>query len=243
MSCLDIKDLCISRQKNGASFTLNVPELSLNRGEILAIVGQSGCGKSTLTDTLGLILEPTSAGTFMLNGKNGQVDLLSVSPSVKAQLRGTEIGYVLQSGGLFPFLDVLDNIMLPGRLLGLDEKNLKERAVELASSIGIADQLHKKPQHLSGGQRQRVAIARAVIHNPPIVLADEPTAAVDQVSANDICVLLSCIVRENNASLVIVSHDRELMKRYADFEVTFRIERNDGIVSTLLAPQPARISA
>ena len=174
----------------------------------------------------------------MLEGKCGRVDLLQVSPSVKAQIRGSEIGYVLQSGGLFPFLDVLDNIMLPGRLLGISESVLKERAVELASSIGIADQLHKKPQHLSGGQRQRVAIARAVVHNPPIVLADEPTAAVDQVSANDICVLLRKIVQENNASLVIVSHDRELMKKYADYEVTFKLNKDErGIVSTLLKPE------
>ena len=238
MICLSIRDLCISRHKNGASFTLEVPELEVKRGEILAIVGQSGCGKSTLTDTLGLILEPTSAGSFMLEGKCGRVDLLQVSPSVKAQIRGSEIGYVLQSGGLFPFLDVLDNIMLPGRLLGSSESVLKERAVELASSIGIADQLHKKPQHLSGGQRQRVAIARAVVHNPPIVLADEPTAAVDQVSANDICVLLRKIVQENNASLVIVSHDRELMKKYADYEVTFKLNKDErGIVSTLLKPE------
>ena len=229
MICLSIRELCISRHKNGASFTLEVPELEVKRGEILAIVGQSGCGKSTLTDTLGLILEPTSAGSFMLEGKCG---------SVKAQIRGSEIGYVLQSGGLFPFLDVLDNIMLPGRLLGISESVLKERAVELASSIGIADQLHKKPQHLSGGQRQRVAIARAVVHNPPIVLADEPTAAVDQVSANDICVLLRKIVQENNASLVIVSHDRELMKKYADYEVTFKLNKDErGIVSTLLKPE------
>ena len=207
-------------------------------GNFVIIYGKSGCGKSTLTDTLGLILEPTSAGSFMLEGKCGRVDLLQVSPAVKAQIRGSEIGYVLQSGGLFPFLDVMDNIMLPGRLLGISESVLKERAVELASSIGIADQLHKKPQHLSGGQRQRVAIARAVVHNPPIVLADEPTAAVDQVSANDICVLLRKIVQENNASLVIVSHDRELMKKYADYEVTFKLNKDErGIVSTLLKPE------
>ena len=96
MSCLDIKDLCISRQKNGASFTLNVPELSLNRGEILAIVGQSGCGKSTLTDTLGLILEPTSAGTFMLNGKNGQVVLLG-SPRQPYQTNASASFYAVHS--------------------------------------------------------------------------------------------------------------------------------------------------
>ena len=124
--------------------------------------------------------------------------------------------------------------MLPGSLLGMDSRTVRTRAVELARAMGIADQLNKKPQFLSGGQRQRVAIARALIHKPGLVLADEPTAAVDSVSAEDICKLLKATVIENEASLLIVSHDRNLMHKYADDEVTFKLERSNGIKSTLI---------
>ena len=233
-SCLSVRELRLSRTKNDSSFTLYVPELDLYPGKTLAVVGQSGCGKSTLTDILALVLKPDSAERFVMYRGQKEINLFSASRREQADIRGSDIGYVLQSGGLFPFLSVRENIMLPGKLAGMDGRTLRNRATELARAMGIADQLNKKPQFLSGGQRQRAAIARALIHKPGLVLADEPTAAVDSVSAEDICRLLKNTVAENEASLLIVSHDRGLMHKYADYEVTFRLEKSNGIQSTLI---------
>ena len=233
-NCLSVRNLCLSRTKNDSTFTLLVPKLDLFTGKTLAVVGQSGCGKSTLTDILALVLKPDSAERFIMRRGQREINLFTATRREQADIRGRDIGYVLQSGGLFPFLSVRENIMLPGSLLGMDSRTVRTRAVELARAMGIADQLNKKPQFLSGGQRQRVAIARALIHKPGLVLADEPTAAVDSVSAEDICKLLKATVIENEASLLIVSHDRNLMHKYADDEVTFKLERSNGIKSTLI---------
>jgi putative ABC transport system ATP-binding protein len=233
-NCLSVRNLRLSRTKNDSTFTLLVPKLDLFTGKTLAVVGQSGCGKSTLTDILALVLKPDSAERFIMRRGQREINLFTATRREQADIRGRDIGYVLQSGGLFPFLSVRENIMLPGRLLGMDSRTVRTRAVELARAMGIADQLNKKPQFLSGGQRQRVAIARALIHKPGLVLADEPTAAVDSVSAEDICKLLKATVIENEASLLIVSHDRNLMHKYADDEVTFKLERSNGITSTLI---------
>ncbi len=223
--CMKAEGLSIRREKNGSSFTLQVPSLEVYSGRALAVVGTSGCGKSTLLDMLALILRPDSVLSFTLHSGAGSEDLFSASPTRLARIRGEKIGYVLQSGGLLSFLSVRENILLPGRLLGQDFADLSARADSLADLLGISGQMDKKPQHLSGGQRQRAAIARALIHRPSVVLADEPTAAVDQASAEDICTVFKTAVRETGAALVIVSHDRPLMERMADAMVTFRVEK------------------
>ncbi|MDL2314608.1 ATP-binding cassette domain-containing protein, partial [Desulfovibrio sp. OttesenSCG-928-C14] len=169
-ACLSVRNLVVEREKNGAGFTLRVPFLDVLPGQVLAVVGHSGCGKSTLLDTLALILRPTRAEAFSLFPETGvAVDLAGASPARLAALRGGAIGYVLQSGGLLSFLSVRDNILLPGKLLSMPGKILERRLDLLAGRMGIADQLHKKPQHLSGGQRQRAAIARALVHGPGLV--------------------------------------------------------------------------
>ncbi|MBQ9536302.1 MAG: ATP-binding cassette domain-containing protein [Desulfovibrionaceae bacterium] len=229
--------LTVERVKNGASFTLIVPRLEVHFQETLAVVGSSGCGKSTLLDMLALILRPQEATNFCLYPQGQAEDILTCSQKRLAQLRGQYIGYVLQAGGLFSFLSVRDNIMLPGRLLGLPEQQLEQQLLWLVQNLGIAEQLEKKPQHLSGGQRQRVAIARALIHKPRLVLADEPTAAVDQASAADICAVFKSMVQDVGAALVIVSHDQPLMHRIADHIVTFRLEKRgqNAVHSCLVA--------
>ena len=224
-TCLGISALSIQREKNGAKFQLLVPQLTVSFEQTLAVVGASGCGKSTLLDMLALILRPTEAKSFVLHTAKGEEDLLTAAPSQLAYLRGRHIGYVLQSGGLLSFLTVYDNIILPGRLLGLPPKILEVRAKRLAERLDILGQLSKKPPYLSGGQRQRVAIARALIHEPELVLADEPTAAVDQNSANEICAIFKSVVQEAGSALVIVSHDQALMERMADRMVTFHVEK------------------
>ncbi len=239
--CLQVRDLCFEREKNGVSFALRIPELSVQAGDITAVVGESGCGKSTLSDLVALILEPTSCACHTLSTAWGPVDVRAASEGERARIRGRDIGYVLQSGGLLSFLNVLDNIMLPGRLLGYPEPAVRERALALARAMGIEGQLRKKPQFLSGGQRQRVAIARALIHQPRLVLADEPTAAVDAYTAREICSIFRSIAVSERAALLIVSHDRNLMHEYADWEVSFTLTHgNNCIQSCLTAPRRLR---
>ncbi|MBQ7585282.1 MAG: ATP-binding cassette domain-containing protein [Desulfovibrionaceae bacterium] len=237
INCLTAEALAIQREKNGSCFHLLVPNLKVFFGQTLAVVGASGCGKSTLLDMLALILRPSSAQNFTMNTGLKNEDLLQASPSHLAQIRSLNIGYVLQSGGLFSFLNVEDNIMLPSRLLGEKENLLRKRVRDLAEKLGISNQLKKKPQHLSGGQRQRVAIARALVHKPVLVLADEPTAAVDQASAKDICAVFKTAVQEVGAALVMVSHDQTLMERIADSLVTFKVtHEGPNKVKSILTP-------
>ncbi len=235
--CRRIRKLYFKREKNGVVFSLKIPSLTLYGGQIMAVVGQSGCGKSTLSDLVALILRPASCEEFVLYSQDSSCNILLSTKEQLAALRGRDIGYVLQSGGLFPFLNVLENIMLPGKLLNMPGRELRRRAYQLAERIGITDHLSKKPQFLSGGQRQRVAIARALIHKPRLILADEPTAAVDSYTANEICSVFRSVVENSETSLLIVSHDRPLMHKHADYEVTFSLKRGQGIESTLLSPK------
>lgn len=270
MITLSARNLTLTREKNGAMFTLRVPQLDLESGKILAVVGKSGCGKSSLLDMLALILRPDppgpphhekrkegpggpagggggsglppSASGLFLHGRGKPLCLTGAGERTLARVRGRDMGYVLQSGGLLPFLSVRDNILLPARLLGRKDGELLPRLRLLAATLGIDEHLDSKPQHLSGGQRQRVAIARALIHSPRVVLADEPTAAVDSQTAEGICAEFGR-VRDNNIALVIVSHDRELMERHADSLVTFELSRDSrGFpVSTLGQARPVAV--
>lgn len=233
---LAVENLRVRREKNGTSFSLCVPRLEVFPGQTLAVLGSSGCGKSTLLDVLALILRPDGADTFLFHpGTAEERDALSASPEIQADIRGRDIGYVLQNGGLLSFLSVRDNILLPGRLLGFGADRLCRNLERLADRLSINDQLNKKPQHLSGGQRQRVAIARALIHEPRLILADEPTAAVDRGTAEDICAVFQTIALETGTSLIMVSHDAELMRRFAACSVTFDVRRDgQSIRSTLV---------
>ncbi|MDL2267279.1 ABC transporter ATP-binding protein [Desulfovibrio sp. OttesenSCG-928-G15] len=235
---LSLRKLSKSREKGGMRFDLRIPALDVYAGEFLAIVGQSGCGKSTLLDMLGLVLRPDAAERFTLVPRlktRTAVPLPRLTERRLAMLRRREIGYVLQSGGLLPYLSVQENIMLPCRLNGYPEKASSARADELAAILGIAEQMEKKPAFLSGGQRQRVAIARALSHGPGLVLADEPTAAVDKLTAIEIRDAFRRIAAQQNVALVMVTHDRELIRGCADKTVTFTLDRPSPghIVSTL----------
>ncbi|MCR5084967.1 MAG: ATP-binding cassette domain-containing protein [Succinivibrionaceae bacterium] len=238
--CLTVRGLSLRREKNGSAFTLEVPALDLYPGQVLAVVGPSGCGKSTLCDLIALIQRPDSCESFTLNDGSREVDILRAGDNEIAALRGSALGYVLQSGGLFGFLDVMDNILLPGRLLGLAPGPLLERARAIAAAMGITPELRQKPSQLSGGQRQRAAIARALIHDPRLVLADEPTAAVDSYNAREICKIFRKIAELGNTAILIVSHDRQLVEEYADFGVGFSLSRDaDGGMRSVLGGRVA----
>ncbi|MEI7774281.1 MAG: ATP-binding cassette domain-containing protein [Verrucomicrobiota bacterium] len=221
-------------EKAGAVFTLRIPDLTIRRGELVAFVGESGCGKSTLLDMLGLISAATSAAQFDVCFREGDPDSIgSASESRLAELRRRHLGYVLQSGGLLPFLSVGENILLSRRVNGnTDGPEVRN----LARSLGIEGQWRKKPAFLSGGQRQRVAIARALAHSPSVVLADEPTGAVDKMTARDIRDLLREVARTRNTTVIIVTHDEALVSGITDRVFSFNVERlgPDSVESTLL---------
>ncbi len=215
------------RTKGGVTFLLRVPELTVYQGEFLAVVGPSGCGKSTLLDLLALVLAPTSLSLFdicvNLSGGIKRYRLDMLSENAMARIRGQHIGYVLQNGGLLPFLNVRENIRLTADISHVQVET--DEFDGLISRLGLGDQLEKKPQHLSGGQRQRVAVARALIHRPAIVLADEPTAAVDYPTALDIRDELKELARAVGSAVVMVTHDQSLIEDIADAEVHFDVQR------------------
>jgi putative ABC transport system ATP-binding protein len=223
------------REKGGVVFELRVPDLLVRSGEFLAVIGPSGCGKSTLLDFLGLVLKPTDYKNYVFYSAGGRVNLGRLAESKAADLRQAELGYVLQAGGLLPYLSIAENILLPARLNHVKGKIAARRLGELAERLNIRDQLNKKPAHLSGGQRQRAAIARALIHDPRLVLADEPTAAVDFPTAREISGLFRDLTSSLGRGLVVVTHDLNLVRHLADRFVSFDIEKiNDHhTVSTL----------
>ena len=222
---LAMRDLRKTRSQADARFELHVPHFAVGTGEFVAIVGDSGCGKSTLLDMLALVLRPTSCTGFVLGPGHGfrGADLLALwsrgDQSRLAEIRRTQLGYVLQTGGLLPFLSVEENIRLPCRLAGTSAEPGAIRA--LAERIGIAGVLSKKPQHLSGGQRQRAAILRALIHSPRLILADEPTAAVDKARAVSIVTDFAALARDLGTTIVMVTHDQDLVRPHATATYSF----------------------
>lgn len=228
----DIRELSRTREKGGARFTLQVPEFRIRPGEMVAIIGASGCGKSTLLDMLGLILPPTASASFTFTtgeGKPVQVDR-HTSAGKLADLRRQEIGYVLQHGALLPYLTVRQNALLPQQLAGVRDRSMVDT---LLNCLGIASQAGKLPQHLSGGQRQRAAIARALAAQPPVVLCDEPTAAVDELTAQEIFHHLKTLSRSLSLTMLIVTHNVALVRGEVDRIFTFNVDRAaDGHVTS-----------
>ncbi|BEQ17063.1 ABC transporter ATP-binding protein [Desulfoferula mesophila] len=229
-----LRQVVKQRAKGGSAFELCVPRLDIGRGEFVAIVGASGCGKSTLLDLLGLVLSPSRCEEFSLRAGGQTHDLMRQNEASLARLRRVHLGYVLQTGGLLPFLSVGDNARLPCRLNG--QAGGRDRVEELLAILEIEKQARKKPQFLSGGQRQRAAIARALAHRPPVVLADEPTAAVDKFTATKIRDQFKRLTREMGTTLIMVTHDHELVRGSADRTYTFLVEPLDDTLtrSTLL---------
>jgi len=197
-------------------FTLRVPRLDIGAGARMAFVGHSGCGKSTLLEMLALLLAPTHCGTLAFSpaaeAAHDVAELWAAAGGADrlSALRGRYIGFVLQTGGLLPFLTVRENIELPRRLLRLPAGGT---AAELAERLGIGEQLHKRPATLSVGQRQRAGIARALAHAPPVVIADEPTAALDPVNAEAVMRLLVELAGEQGVTLVVATHEQRLAAR------------------------------
>ena len=207
-----------------------MPRLDVARGAKLALIGESGSGKSTLLELLAMILMPTRAGAFSFSpSRSGPVNDLDAiwrerGSDTLSELRSRYIGYVLQHGGLLPYLTVRRNIELPRMLLGLAVDGVAEK---LAGMLDIAPQLDKLPSALSVGQRQRAAIGRALAHEPPIVIADEPTAAIDPLNAQRIIALLVDLVEALGVTLILATHAHELVREGGFTLLPHEIEASD----------------
>ncbi|WP_124405865.1 ABC transporter ATP-binding protein [Pseudomonas sp. R3-18-08] len=216
---LDIENLLVRRGHGAHAHQVRLPSLQVGAGEILAITGESGCGKSTLLEALGLLLAPVELERFVLSPRAAGEQMLDIGrlladndqPALAA-VRSRHLGFILQSGGLLPFLSVRDNIHLPRRMLGMPAHSAHiDHAVEV---LRLGALLDKRPQALSIGERQRVACVRAIAHEPQLLLADEPTAALDPHSARRLFELLLSLVANLGLSALVVSHDWALLKDF-----------------------------
>lgn len=223
----ELRNVAKTRTQGGVTFELRIPSLTVRARSFVGLVGPSGCGKSTLLDLLALVLRPTECEAFSIRpgAASPSIDLKDLwggsSEDTLASLRRNHLGYVLQTGGLFPFLTVAQNILLPVEIRG--QGGAREKMRRMAERIGVGSLLDKKPQYLSGGQRQRVAVLRALVHDPLIVLADEPTAAVDRERAESIIETFQTLAEEEGSSIVMATHDERLIAPVATAIYTFRV--------------------
>uniref|UniRef100_A0A7C1FUV3 ABC transporter ATP-binding protein n=1 Tax=Caldilinea aerophila TaxID=133453 RepID=A0A7C1FUV3_9CHLR len=189
---------------------VNDVSLSVRRGEFVALVGPSGSGKTTMLAMLAGLLKPSEGQIFIA----GQ-DIGRMSEAERTRFRGRYIGFAFQSNNLVPYLTALENVELMLRLNGKFDRKGRERARELLVRLGLAERLNNRPNQLSGGQQQRVAIARALIHEPEVVLADEPTASLDTERAHQVVQTFAELIHEQNRAGIMVTHDLR-MCRYVD---------------------------
>ena len=181
---------------------LNGIHLDVEAGDLLSIMGPSGSGKSTLMHILGLLGRPTG-GSYLIEGR----DVSTMNDRELSALRNTHIGFVFQSFNLLGHLSALENAALALAYRGLGRREARHRARDILEKVGMGDRLNHRPDQLSGGQKQRVAIARALAGQPSVVLADEPTGALDSDTADDVMQLLIRLNREERVAVVIITHD------------------------------------
>jgi len=186
---------------------LNGIDLRVNHGDFVAIVGPSGSGKSTLMNVMGCLDTPTS-GKYLLDG----ADVTRLSDNRLAEIRNRKIGFIFQNFQLLPRLTALQNVELPLIYRGVPARERREKAVETLRRVGLGERLHHLPGQLSGGQQQRVAIARALVGDPPLLLADEPTGALDTKTSRDLLDLLQRL-NEEGRTIVLITHDPEVAAR------------------------------
>lgn len=176
--------------------------LSFTPGTLTLVMGPSGSGKTTLLSVLGCLIRPDSGRVFV-NGK----ETVGLRESARTEVRRNQIGFIFQAFRLFHALSAWENVVIAAEVAGMHSAERKATARRLLTVLGLGDKLHLKPNELSGGEKQRVAIGRAVLQNPPILLADEPTASVDTQTGKTICQILRKFADEQKRVVVMVSHD------------------------------------
>ncbi|MBG44920.1 MAG: macrolide ABC transporter ATP-binding protein [Euryarchaeota archaeon] len=182
-------------------------DLEIKSGEMVAIMGPSGCGKTTLLNILSGIDDP-SAGQVMVSGK----PLFGISDDERTDLRGTEMGFIFQKFHLLDVMNAVENVEIPLLLLGMNPDEARIKANAALTKVGLGDRSDHRPAELSGGQQQRVSIARALVHNPSVILCDEPTGNLDSTTSGQVMDLLAEL-NESGSTLVIVTHDNEIAER------------------------------
>ena len=208
---LEVKDVVKSFMVDGAPiYAVDKVSFSIKHGEFVALVGPSGSGKTTMLSMLAALLSP-SGGEIRIDGQ----DLSKMSERKRVVLRREKIGFTFQSNNLIPFLSTQENVELMLRLNGRLNHGERIRAAELLARLGLSDRLTNLPAQMSGGQQQRVAIARALIHNPTLVLADEPTASLDTERAFQVVQTFAALIHENNRAGIMVTHDLRMVQ-YVD---------------------------
>ena len=178
--------------------------MKINKGEFVAIVGQSGSGKSTCMNIIGCLDVPT-AGTYRLNGR----DVGKMNKNELAEIRNEMLGFIFQQYNLLPKLSLLENVEVPLVYAGIPLAERKRRATASLERVGLGDKLKNKPNQLSGGQQQRVSIARALAGNPAVILADEPTGALDSHTGREVLGMLQQLHRQGN-TVVLITHDNSI---------------------------------
>jgi putative ABC transport system ATP-binding protein len=221
MNIIDTANLTKTYGDNGvAVHALRGIDLVVERGEFLALIGPSGSGKSTLMAILGCLDSPT-AGTYTLEGQRVE----KLSGGDLARIRNEKIGFVFQQYNLLPKASVLRNVELPMLYAGVSRKDRRRRAQELLELVGIPEKAKVLPALLSGGQRQRVAIARALANHPALLLADEPTGALDSKTGHEVLEVFAELNRQGH-TIVIVTHDMSIASMAGR-----RVELHDGLVA------------
>lgn len=205
---IQIRDLYKTYGKGSAEVhALNGVSLDVRGGEFLVLMGPSGSGKTTLISIMGCILQATR-GSVKVDGQ----EMVGLAESKLPAVRLRHFGFIFQGFNLFPALTVRENVEIALDLKGVRGGKARERAMELLARVGLADKAKRFPADLSGGQKQRVAIARALAGDPPIILADEPTAALDSVSGRTVVEILSSLAREQGRAVVVVTHDPRVLE-------------------------------
>ncbi len=187
---------------------LNGIDLTVGKGELTAVVGTSGGGKSTLMNIIGLLDEPTS-GHYLLEGEN----VLSLDDDRLSDIRARKIGFVFQQFNLLPRSTALENVALPLVYRGVSRGEGEARAMAMLEKVGMKDRARHRPAELSGGQQQRVAVARALVGTPSLILADEPTGALDTRVGQEIMDLFTSLNRDDGITVVIITHDLSMAAR------------------------------
>ena len=205
---IELKDIYkIYQMGEETVHALDGVDLTIDKGEFVAIVGQSGSGKSTAMNIIGCLDVPTS-GTYHLGG----IDVSTMEDDQQAEVRNKMLGFIFQQYNLIPKLNVLENVELPLLYAGASAAERRQRAMEALERVGLSDKHKNLPSQLSGGQQQRVSIARALAGNPSVILADEPTGALDSRTGREVLSFLQKLNREGN-TVVLITHDNSIAIR------------------------------